>query len=316
MASRLFPIGTVRILAVAAGFCVTLLAGSCRSTPAPAARVFATPEDAVAALLAAATGEQVDALVEIFGPAGRALIDTSDPTSARRARQVFIAAAAEQLRLVDGVEGSKTLVVGQEDWPFPVPLVRGPTGWRFDAAVGAEEIVVRRIGRNELSVIGACETYVRAQHLYARDPHDGRPAGAYAAVLRSAPGTQNGLYWPATRGGKRSPLGDLLAEAAESAPGVGQHGAPSVPFHGYYFRILTAQGRSAPGGAMDYIVKGTMTRGFALVAWPAGYDVTGVMTFLVGSDGVVRQKDLGPDTHTVVRAMTAFDPDASWAPAH
>ena len=262
------------------------------------------------ALIQATSKDKVDEVVAIFGPEGKDLIDSSDPASARRARQVFSAAAAEGWHLTDREGGGRTLVIGNEAWPFPVPLVRESSGWRFDTAAGAEEVITRRIGRNELSVLDTCETYVLAQHMYARDPHDGRPSGVYASVFRSEKGKENGLYWAAARNGRRSPLGDRLAAAAYH-PATDGSDQPAA-FHGYYFRILTAQGASATGGARDYMVNGEMTGGFALVAWPAQYDVTGVMTFIVGSDGTVRQKDLGAGTDAAARAMTAYDPDASW----
>jgi hypothetical protein len=287
---------------------------ACRRTDSQPYRAFATPEDAVRALIAAAAAGKVDDIVGIFGPEGKALIDASDPASARRGREVFSAAAAERWWLTDGEAGTKTLVVGYEDWPFPVPLIREARGWRFDTAAGAEEILVRRIGRNELSVIRVCETYVLAQHLYSRDAHDGRPSGVYAAAFRSDPGKQNGLYWPARRGVRRSPIGDLLAEAADTRRLAADQGRPA-PFHGYYYRILSAQGASARGGARSYIVNGEMTGGFSLVAWPADYDTSGVMTFIVNQDGVVHQKDLGRDTDAAARAMSLYDPDASWTPA-
>jgi hypothetical protein len=311
------PLRLVGRLTAMAIVCASLLAvTACRKTSQPQYRTFATPEDAVRALVSAASTEKVDDIVAIFGPEGAALIDTSDPASARRGRQVFTAAAAEGWHLTDRDGGGKTLVVGNEKWPFPVPLVRESSGWRFDTAAGREEIIARRIGRNELSVIEASETYVRAQHLYARYAHDGKPSGVYAASFRSDRGKENGLYWPPTHGGKRSPLGDLLAEAAD--PGRvanADRNRPQTPFHGYFFRILTSQGASAPGGAKSYLVNGEMTGGFALVAWPEQYDVTGVMTFVVGSDGIVRQKDLGPGTDAAARAMSVYDPDSSWVPA-
>jgi hypothetical protein len=224
---------------------------------------------------------------------------------------VFTAAAHEGWRLTDRNDGGKTLVLGNEDWPFPVPLTRESAGWRFDTAAGRDEILSRRIGRNELSVIAACGTYVQAQKLYAQRPHDGRPSGVYAAKFRSDPGKENGLYWTPGRNGRRSPLGDLLADAADPNRAATE-GDQLTPFHGYYFRILTAQGPSAPGGARSYVVDGEMTGGFGLVAWPAEYDATGVMTFMVGSDGMVREKDLGAGTQASVRAISAYDPDASW----
>lgn len=303
-------------LSAIAMVCVALLAGSsCRRTSTSARRAFATPEDAVRALVAAASTQKVDAILELFGPEGNELLGSSDPASARQGRVVFTAAAMEGWRLTDREGGGKTLIVGNEDWPFPVPLIREASGWRFDTAAGREEIIARRIGRNELSVIGACETYVLAQHRYAREAHDGKPSGVYAAVFRSDRGKENGLYWSVSRGGRRSPLGDLLADAADPRRIANQGQDRPVPFHGYYFRILTAQGASAPGGAKDYIVNGEMTGGFALIAWPAEYDVTGVMTFIVNSEGLVRQKDLGTGTEAAARAMSAYDPDASWTPA-
>ena len=303
-------------LAAIAVACVTLFAtASCRRTPESPYRMFPTPEDAVQGLMAAVKSEKVEELVQLFGPEGKELLESSDPASARQSRQVFTAAAAEKWHLVDREGGGKTLIVGNEEWPFPVPLVREAAGWRFDTPAGREEVIARRIGRNELSVIDACKTYVMAQHLYAKNAHDGKPSGVYAAAFRSDPGKQNGLYWPAPRGAKRSPLGDLLAEAADPARLKGTDGQKPAPFHGYYFRILAGQGASAPGGAKSYVVNGEMTGGFALVAWPAQYDVTGVMTFVVNHEGVVHEKDLGADTETAAKAMTLYDPDGSWIPA-
>ena len=266
------------------------------------------------ALIGAVERGQVPELLAIFGPDAQELIGSSDPATARRHRQVFRAAAAERWQLVDHSANERLLVIGNEDWPFPVPLVKSDQRWRFDTAAGKEEVVARRIGRNELSAIRACRIYVFAQRQYARERHDGKRAGLYATTFRSDPGKQNGLYWPAARGVKRSPLGDLLAEAAEGRQLRRPEDRPA-PFHGYYFRILTAQGPAAAGGAKNYLVAGELSGGFALVAWPAEYDVTGVMTFSVNHDGIVRQKDLGATTGDVARAMSRYDPDASWAPA-
>jgi Protein of unknown function (DUF2950) len=303
----------LRHLAVIALTCALPTLGGCRSASTPQYRTFAAPEDAVRALIGAVKAGQVDEVVRIFGPEGKELIDTSDPATARRNREVFTAAATERWRLVDRDGGGKVLVVGNEEWPFPVPLVKESNGWRFDAAAGREEVISRRIGRNELSAIQACRTYVAAQRLYARQGHDGRPPGLYAAKFRSDPGRQNGLYWPVVRGAKRSPLGDLLAEAADVKGPHDRDDSRPAPFHGYRFRILTAQGDSAGGGPKSYIVNGDLTNGFALVAWPAHYDVSGVMTFLINQDGIVYEKDLGTGTDTAARAITRYDPDASWA---
>ena len=303
----------------AAGLLLTLAAAvvvlpSCRRAPEAAYRTFNSPEDAVKALSAAVTREKVDELLQIFGPEGKELIDASDPASARRGREVFTAAATERWKLVDRQGGGKTLVIGNEEWPFPVPLVQDAQGWHFDAAAGKEEVITRRIGRNELAVIDTCQTYVAAQRRYASLAHDGRKPGLYAASFRSDPGKQNGLYWEARRGEPRSPLGDLLAEAANPER-LKSDAAKPPPFHGYYFKILTGQGPSATGGAKSYLVNGDMSGGFALVAWPAQYDSTGIMTFIVGPDAVVREKDLGPETDAAARGMTAFEPDASWTNA-
>jgi hypothetical protein len=226
-----------------------------------------------------------------------------------------MAAAAEQWRLVDQGTNGKGLVVGNEEWPFPIPLVKETTGWRFDTAAGIEEIIARRIGRNELAAIRICRTYVAAQRLYGRKGHDGQSAGIFARTLRSDPGRQNGLYWPAAAGQPRSPLGDLVAHAAGEGALAAESRPPASPFHGYYFKILTAQGPAAAGGAKDYLVNGTMSGGFALVAWPAQYDVTGIMTFLVNHDDVVWERDLGAETEQVIKTMSLYNPDASWARA-
>jgi hypothetical protein len=299
------------LIAVACASAAAAAAFSCRSA-APGPRTFGTPEDAVRTLNGVVKAGKLDELVAIFGPDGQQLVASSDPATGRRNRQVFTVAVAEGWRLVDQGTDRKVLVIGNEEWPFPVPLVRDANGWRFDTAAGKEEVIARRIGRNELAVIQICGTYVAAQRLYARDGHDGKRAGLYATTFRSDPGKQNGLYWPAVRGQKRSPLGDLVAQAAEEGRPLGADRQPA-PFHGYYFKILTAQGSAAAGGAKNYLVNGAMSGGFALVAWPAQYDVTGVMTFIVNHDGVLHEKDLGPGTDAAARGMTLYDPDSSWA---
>jgi hypothetical protein len=275
-------------------------------------RTFPTPEDAVNALIETVKAGSLESLLEIFGPGGKELIDSSEPAIARQNQQVFAVAVREKWHLEDAAPDRKTLVIGNEDWPFPVPLVKAGNGWRFDTAAGKEEVLARRIGRNELAAIDATRAYVTAQRRYAEAGHDGKPAGLHAAKFQSDPGKENGLYWPTTRGQKRSPLGDVVAQAAaEGRPVTGTATQPS-PFHGYYFKILTAQGSAAQGGAKSYVVKGDMSGGFALVAWPAQYDATGIMTFIVNQDGVVREKDLGPGTDAAARKMTAYNPDSSW----
>jgi hypothetical protein len=272
---------------------------------------FPSPEAAVHALSDAAARDNPDALRVIFGRGADDVIDSSDPATARQNREVFTVAMAEGWKLRDNGSGGKTLVAGNEEWPFPVPIVKTGSGWSFDTAAGKEEIIARRIGRNELAAVRLCRTYAAAQRRYAQDAHDGRPAGRFARVFRSDPNKHNGLYWLATAGEKRSPLDDLLADAPIDRREAGP-GTPPAPLYGYYFKILTAQGPAAPGGTMDYLADGEMTRGFALVAWPARYDLTGVMTFVINQDGVVYQRDLGPATDTTARNVTLYDPDAKW----
>jgi hypothetical protein len=289
---------------------------SSRASEAPGGRTFASPEDAVKALAAAVKASSAADVLAVFGPEAKDLVETADVTEARQRREVFAVAAAERWALVDAGPNRKTLVVGNENWPFPIPLVKNADGWRFDVAAGREEVIARRIGRNELAAIRVCRTYTAAQRLYAQSSHDAQPAGVFASTFRSDPGRQNGLYWAAAHGQKRSPLGDLVADAELRGRASGGSGAQPAPFHGYYFKILTGQGPAAPGGARDYVVSGRMSGGFALVAWPAEYDVTGIMTFLVNQDGTVSEKDLGPDTGKAGPAITVYNPDSSWAPVH
>jgi hypothetical protein len=283
--------------------------------PAQTGRHFTSPEEAVKVLIDTTKAGNLDALIAIFGAEGKELIGSSEPATARMNQKVFVVATSEQWHLSDDGPNRKTLVIGNEDWPFPVPLVKDTTGWRFDTAAGKEEVIARRIGRNELETIETCRAYVTAQVRYAEDGHDGNAAGAYAPKFQSDPGKQDGLYWPVKHGQKRSPLGELVAQAAEEGRPVGGDPTQQSPFHGYYFKILLSQGAAAPGGAKAYVVNGRMTGGFALVAWPAQYDVTGVMTFLVGQDGVVRQKDLGAATDATARKMKVYNPDSTWHPA-
>jgi hypothetical protein len=287
---------------------------SCRRTHAGAeGQTFATPQLAVVELSKAVKSKDLAKVMAIFGSDAQSLIDTSDTATARRNQQVFSVAVAEHWSLEDAGPDRKMLVVGFEEWPFPIPLVKDGRGWHFDTAAGKEEVLARRIVRNELAAIKICRTYVAAQKLYAKYAHDGKRAGIYAAAFRSDPSSQNGLYWPARHGQRRSPLGDLLSAASFEALPRRTAAEGPTPFHGYYFRILTAQGPAAPGGARNYVVNGELTGGFALIASPAQYDVTGIMTFVVNQDRVVSQRDLGPDTAAAARAISSYDPDSNWA---
>jgi len=279
---------------------------------APKEQTFASPDEAARALVDVVKKGNLDELLKLLGPEGKELAETSDPVTGKHHREVFTVAAAEGWHLEEMGADKRTLVVGNESWPFPIPIVKEGTVWRFDTAAGKEEVIARRIGRNELAVIQACRTYVTAQQLYAKHGHDGNPPGIFATSFRSEPGKQNGLYWPAARGARRSPLGDLLADAELERHAAAPADVKPKPFHGYYFKIVTAQGATATGGAKDYLVKGKMSGGFALVAWPADYDVSGVMSFIVNQDGAVHEKDLGPDTAKVAQAMTSYDPDSTW----
>jgi hypothetical protein len=302
--------------ALALAWSVAVLLPSCGKAPQATqhGRSFATPEEAVTALASAVREGKVDDLLAIFGPDASDLVATSDPVSARQRREVIAAAFHERWQLAAASATAKTLVIGNESWPFPIPLVKEADGWHFDAAAGREEVIARRIGRNELAAITVCRTYVAAQRLYSRSSHDGQAAGLYARIFRSDPGRQNGLYWPTGPRQKRSPLGDLVAYAERQGGTAGGNGTQPAPFHGYYFRILTAQGPAAAGGARDYLVKGVLSEGFALVAWPAEYDMTGVMSFIVNQDGTVREQDLGADTGTLAPAIAAYDPGPAWKP--
>ena len=294
--------------------CLALAVAACGRSDAPQQRNFDSPEKAVEALAEAVKKGTVEDVLAFFGPEGKTLLDSSDTAVARRNRQVFSVAVKERWQLVPEGTDRRVLVIGHEEWPFPVPLAKGPNGWHFDTAAGQEEVLARRIGRNELAVIQLCQAYVHAQEIYARGAHDGNPAGLYAKTFRSDQGRHNGLYWAAARGEKRSPLGDLVARAAEAGVPAPDAAAQRTPFRGYYFKILTAQGPAAPGGARDFAKPAGLSGGHALVAWPAQYDVTGVMTFLVSHEGVVREKDLGADTERIAAAMTTYDPDSSWTP--
>jgi DUF2950 family protein len=280
------------------------------SGAAPAAqRTFASSEEAAQALAAAIKASDTKAMLAVLGEGAQPLISSGDPVADRNARDRFLHSYDEAHSLVPGEGGDTVLQIGTNDWPFPIPLVKSDAGWRFDAAAGKQELLDRRIGRNELSAIQACLAYVDAQReYYERDPdHDSLLQ--YAQKLASSPGKRDGLYWDAKPNEEESPLGPLFARArAEGYAGTGK----GAPYHGYVFHILTAQGPAAAGGAYDYLAHGKMIGGFGLVAYPAKWDVSGVMTFVVNQDGVVFQKDLGPNTAAAAKAIKTFNPDDTW----
>jgi len=276
-------------------------------------RKFPTPEEAVAALSAAANANDKDALHTLFGPAAGDL-ENPDQAQAAGELQFFTAALNSTNRLVHDSDARCVLEVGENAWPFPIPLVKQDGQWFFDTEAGKTEILNRRIGRNELATLGAVRAYVEAQREYASRDRVGNEVLQYAQKIISSPGLKDGLYWPTNLDGEISPLGPLAAEAEAAAHGkslINPDGAPA-PFHGYCFKILTRQGKHAPGGKYNYVINGNMIGGFALVAWPAEYGNTGVMTFIVNQQGRVYQKDLGAKTGALAPAMKQYDPDPAW----
>ncbi len=290
----------------AAALALPLLAAA----PIPSLEHFASPDAAVDALVAAVGTEGPTKLAALFGEAGMQVVGSGDPVVDQANREKFVAAYNAK-HAIDTKDDTATLSIGANDWPFPIPLKHDAQGWSFDVAAGKEEILDRRIGANELYVQQVVLAYVDAQNDYAQGLHDGLKMHVYARHLLSSPGKQDGLYWPTDAGQPQSPLGPLMAEAHAAGYHPGETAGPA-PFHGYFFHVLTGQGPHAPGGAYDYVVHGQMLGGFGLVAWPARWGNTGVMTFIVNQDGEIYQKDLGPKTNDIGAAMTRFDPDATW----
>ncbi len=277
---------------------------------------FASPEAAVNALVAAARSHDTNALQAIFGTEERELI-SPDAVQATEGFARFVARVTVNVEWVTNSDSRVTLNLGADRWPFPIPLVQQDHQWHFDTAAGKTEILARRIGRDELGAIAVCNAYVAAQREYAREDRLGDGVLAYAQHLHSTPGTHDGLFWPAKPGENLSPLGPLVAQARVE----GYHRAATMmnealaPYHGYYFKILTRQGKHAPGGKYNYLINGRMIAGFALAAWPAQWGNTGVMTFIVNQQGKVYQKNLGPKTAKIAGAMSTYDPDGTWIPA-
>jgi hypothetical protein len=281
---------------------------------APAQKHFKEPAEAVRALVAAARTDDKAALIAILGPDAEEIVSSGDPVEDAAARKRVVAAAAARTRF-EALDDTRTIVhLGKDDWPLPIPLVKDADGWRFDTAAGKEEILNRRIGKNELAVIEGARAYVEAQREYAKQPRDGSNVRAFAQKIRSDPGKHDGLYWEASSPKDESPLGPLFAEATGEGYAVKDAPATPQPYHGYFYRILTAQGPSAPGGAKRWVKDGSMIGGFGLIAWPADHGSSGVMTFIVGPTGIVYQKDLGGQTAELAKAITTYDPDDSWTP--
>ena len=272
---------------------------------------FATPDDALKAVVDDLKANNLADLVKIFGPAIEPILNSGDPVAHQNARERFVAAAETDHRF-DGSGDKLTLIIGKDDWPFPIPLKKVGERWQFDTAAGKEEILDRRIGENELSTIQTMLAYVDAQGDFAELQRQRSGTPEYAQRLLSTPGKMDGLYWPAQVGEPESPLGPLVAAARAAGYRKSAKSEEPRPYHGYFYKLLTAQGPGAPGGAVDYIVNGRMIGGFGLVAWPARYGDSGVMTFIVNHDDVVYQKNLGPQTGKLAPAISRFDPDPSW----
>jgi len=279
-------------------------------------QTFNSPNEAVNALITAAQNNDTNAIHLIFGPAGHELI-SPDVVQATDEFKMFKERLTQKTQLITHSDSNATLELGADGWPFPIPLVKQGAQWHFDSAAGKDEIFARRIGRDEMGAIDVCNAYVEAQREYASQDRMGDGVLAYAQFLRSASGTHDGLFWPTNQPGEElSPLGPLIAQACVE----GYHRAAKMlndeqaPYHGYYFKILTSQGRHAPGGKFKYIINGRMIAGFALVAWPAEWGDTGVMTFVVNQQGKVYQKHLGSQSAKIAKAMTIYDPDDTWTP--
>jgi hypothetical protein len=305
-----------RILSLASGLALLALMLPF-SASAEDEQTFASPQEAVNALVTAAKNNDTNAIHSIFGATGHDLI-SPDVVQATEEYKIFIRRLTEKTKLVNNSDANVTLEIGADGWPFPIPLVKQDDKWFFDTAAGAEEILNRRIGMDEIGAINVCNAYVDAQREYASQDRMGDSVLAYAQFLRSTPDTHDGLFWPTNQPAEElSPLGPLVAQARVD----GYHRTAKMlndeqaPYHGYYFKILTRQGKHAPGEKYNYIINGRMIAGFAIVAWPAEWGNTGVMTFIVNQQGKVYQKNLGLKTVKIAKAITTYDPDDTWTPS-
>lgn len=303
----------VRAFALAAALFSLALAGARAADPPT--KIYPTPLAAADALLTAGERKDPSVLLAVLGPEGKELVFSGDETQDRTSREKFLAAAKDKTVLLAMSKTAVFLMVGPDDWPFPIPIVQGPQGWYWDTAAGKQEVLSRRIGRNELSVIGLCRGYAQAQREYALMNPAGAGVGVYAQRFLSSEGKKDGLYWPAKEGEPESPMGPLAAQAVLEGYSTKPSESGPRPFHCYLFKILEAQGKDAPGGAREYLKDGKMSGGFALVAWPAHYGSSGVMTFQVNQTGIVFEKDLGAQTPDAAKAMDRFNPDVTWKPS-
>jgi hypothetical protein len=295
------------------GVAIFLTLAGCSKPATTPYKVFTSPDEAASALLDAGKSRDQNALLAIFGPDSKELISSGDAVQDKAIDDRFVTAYGVMHRWRKMPDGSQVLLVGAENFPFPIPLKKNEAGqWFFDTAAGKDEILARRIGRNELAIINVCEALADAQAQYFSQRHQDGGTKQYAPKFISDTGKQNGLYWESAEGQPNSPLGPLVAFA--TSEGYSAKPNSHVPFHGYFFHMLTKQGSHARGGAKDYMVDGKMVGGFAFVAYPAEYGNSGIMTFLINQDGVLFQKDLGKSTTETATAINQFDPDPSWSP--
>jgi hypothetical protein len=310
---RAFLAASLSVLVVAAILAVGLSRGAfAAEVKQIAQKAFKSPEEAVKGLMEALKSNDTKALLDILGPEGKELTSSGDKVRDKSEREGFIKKYEEMSKLLTETDNKVILVVGKNEWPLAIPIVKKGETWVFDTKAGKEEMLNRRIGRNELNTIQVCLAYVDAQREYAMKDRDSNKVREYAQKFRSTKGKKDGLYWAAKEGEEQSPFGPLAAQAVREGYTGKKPGDNPVPYQGYFYRILKAQGKNAPDGAYDYVINGKMIGGFALVAYPAEYGVSGVMTFIVNHDGVVYEKDLGKETNKIASAMTKFDPDKTW----
>ena len=304
------PAGYKYVGAIPALACCFLLASTAIAATSSGQQVFPSVAAAAKALVAAARIDDMAALSSILGGDAKEILSSGDPVADNNARDNFVAKSEQMQRLAYDDRGRVILYLGADNWPFPIPLVKSGDGWIFDTEAGKRELLYRRIGRNELYTIDVLADLAEAQQEYASEIRDDGSVKQFAQKIQSGPGKHDGLYWPVSSGEEESPIGPLIGDA--TAEGYKTGASAPIPFHGYYSRILSRQGKNAPGGAKDYLVEGKMTHGFAILAYPATYRASGVMTFMINQDGVIVQKDLGADTAKVASQITEYNPDATW----
>jgi hypothetical protein len=299
---------TVKSAALSTAFALVALALPYGYAQANGQKTYSSSKEAVDTFIQAVRGGNTTDLLAILGPGSEEIITSSDAVADKAGRDRFLVGYDLKHSLTESAPHLLSLNIGKDGWPFPIPLVHANDKWYWDGVAGKEEILYRRIGNNELAAIDVCKGAVAAERDYATTGHDGLPTGIFAQRLESEPGKQNGLYWEVNEGEMPSPAGPLLGQANSEGYGSGKR----LPYHGYYYRLLKAQGANAKGGAKSYIVDGKMTGGFAFVAYPADYRSGGVMTFIVSENGTIYEKDLGEKTADLALQMTEYNPDASW----